>query len=526
MNRFLSPPPATAIARWAWCLSIGVVALLSLALNLWNNDFPLSYHFDEINKVQLISTDEVYFKHPLLMTQVSKFINHFLALTEPQEVVQLGRSVNGVMAAATVLLCFLLCRTMMREWLALLAAFTVGTSPIMVVHAHYLKEDVLLTFFLLLSLFLLLAVVNGVLTGDVRNKRWALLLGVSTGLAFSSHYKGSVLALLFVAVPLVLRETLDVKAYRRQIFLVLGIALGVFLLVNHPLLSHLHKFKGDFAFEFRHALKGHDVRVYPWQFFFGFHFIYSLVPGLTVVVAITGLLGFFHTLIRWKKIDWRLKILALYTGIFYLVPEASPLKPFPDYMRYMLPVTPLLIFFSYLLLANLYSSASRFGRWAAIVVMLGVATLPLPRAFALVYCLARDTRAQAEEWVKRSGVEARFEVYSSATRKDIGKLWKLDLDRERESGVTHVVASSLMYERYEFGGRLAGQTPEVYAAAAKYRDLFSLPYIEIKPEYMTFAFSNPTIRIIDIRGARQPVRSSTTIPPGDVVSRPVSPVRE
>ncbi|MGE5239602.1 MAG: phospholipid carrier-dependent glycosyltransferase, partial [Chloroflexota bacterium] len=518
MNRFLLPPPAAAIARWGWYLSIGIVVLMSLTLNLANNDFPLRYHFDEINKVQLISTDEVYFKHPLLMTQTSKFINHFLALTEPQEVVQLGRSVNGVMAAATVLLCFVLFRTAMRAWLALLAAFTVGTSPIMVVHAHYLKEDVLLTFFLLLSLFLLLLLVNSVLAGDIRNKRLALLLGVSTGLALSSHYKGGVLVLLFAAVPLVLRGTLDVKAYRRQILLVLGIALGVFLLVNHSLLSHLHKFKGDFAFEFRHALKGHDVRVYPWQFFFGFHFVYSLVPGLTVVVAIAGLLGYFHTLIRWTKIDWRLKILALYTGIFYLVPEASPLKPFPDYMRYMLPVAPLFIFFSYLLLGNLYSSAPRFaGRAAVVAVMLSVATLPLPRTFALVNCLTRDTRAQAEEWVKLSGAEARFEVYSSASRQDIGKLWKLDLDRERASGVTHVVSSSLMYERYEFGAGLAGQPPEIYAAAAKYRELFSLPYIEIKPECMTFAFSNPTIRIIDIRGTRPPVRSSVTIPPRDGV---------
>jgi hypothetical protein len=40
--------------------------------------------------------------------------------------------------------------------------------------------------------------------------------------------------------------------------------------------------------------------------------------------------------------------------------------------------------------------------------------------------------------------------------------------------------------------------------AERYRRLFLLPFVEIPPAYMTFAFSDPTVRIVDIRGTDDP----------------------
>ena len=38
----------------------------------------------------------------------------------------------------------------------------------------------------------------------------------------------------------------------------------------------------------------------------------------------------------------------------------------------------------------------------------------------------------------------------------------------------------------------------VYERHEKYEELFAYPTVEIKPAYHSFAFSNPTIRIVDI----------------------------
>lgn len=45
-----------------------------------------------------------------------------------------------------------------------------------------------------------------------------------------------------------------------------------------------------------------------------------------------------------------------------------------------------------------------------------------------------------------------------------------------------------------------GQSDKVYAMSRGYRELFKHPYTEIKPPYKSYAFSNPTIRIVDISG--------------------------
>ena len=86
-------------------------------------------------------------------------------------------------------------------------------------------------------------------------------------------------------------------------------------------------------------------------------------------------------------------------------------------------------------------------------------------------------------------------------------LARLDL-QDIPPGVTHVVASSFAYERYYRGAELPGQADYIYRGHAQYEQLFSLPYVEIRPQYMSFAFSNPTIRIVDIRPLRDAAKPS------------------
>lgn len=490
-NRLLVSPKTRLLALW-------LIVALSLWLNLANNDFPLGFHADETSKVNAILDNTQSFRHPLMLIQIPRAINFVAGITDRQGIVELGRAINGVAGALIVIASYLLFRTMAGEGLALISALGVAVSPIMVVHAHYLKEDIMVTCALILSLFALIRFIES--SGAWR---WTVALGAVTGCAFSSHYKSVLLVGIYIAAPLIARRQTG-WWYPGRVAVAMALAIAVFMGVNYPALQNPDKFRSGFGYEFKHASNGHaDVKVRPSSTFYAFHFTRSLIPGLTGLVAGLGLAGLVRIMIGWRTADWRLMILLLYAGLYYFGPEHSPLKPFPGFMRYMVPVAPAMVFGGMKLLADTYAltPGRRLRAVIAAVIVLALA-LPLMRSAKLDYYMTRDTRMEADRRVEERGIKAKFEAYSSARTMDTSRIISLELDKERASGVTHLVTSSLMYDRYELGASLPRQDGKVYEAWRKYEAIFSHPYEEIRPAYMSFAFSNPVIRIVDIRDAR------------------------
>ncbi len=87
------------------------------------------------------------------------------------------------------------------------------------------------------------------------------LLGLSTGLAWSSHYKGLLLVPVLLAAPLLLtppKRTLD---YYKAVPISLAIALCTFLIINYPLFTDFDTFIKGFLYEKRHVLAGHKVKI-------------------------------------------------------------------------------------------------------------------------------------------------------------------------------------------------------------------------------------------------------------------------
>lgn len=61
-------------------------------------------------------------------------------------------------------------------------------------------------------------------------------------------------------------------------------------------------------------------------------------------------------------------------------------------------------------------------------------------------------------------------------------------------------ASSFIYGRYFAGLTMPDQPPKVYAKAGRYARLLSgFECVEIRPRLRSFAFSNPVLRIVDLR---------------------------
>jgi 4-amino-4-deoxy-L-arabinose transferase-like glycosyltransferase len=469
--------------------ALAAVLILSASLYLWNNNFPIGYHGDEGKKIRFALTNTQDFQHPLLLLQAIRAVNGFLNL-DPPGVALLGRTLSAIYAVLLVAFFYLVVRELLPFPYDLLAALALGTSPILVVHAHYIKEDVLLTMLCVLSLFGLFRFLRQ------SSRANAVLLGLFTGLALSAHYKALLLVGLYAVVPVIARDYSG-KVLRR-LLLAAAVAAGVFVVVNYPLISEFGTFEQGFSREVRHASRGHVLRIYPLEHWFGFHLIYSIIPGMTATATLVALGSLAYFLIR-RLLSLQEKILVLYLLLFHAVIEISPLKPAPGFIRYVLPEIPVLIYFAFKGLHALETAAPFRGAKVVARALVAVAiVVPLQSAVRLDYYFNRDTREQAGRYIAEQRQRAVFEWYGGA-RAQVMSVAEIDVEAARQKGVAFLVASSFQYDRYFYGATLKDQPPDVYRLAAAYEKLFSYPYVEFAPAYQSFAFSNPTVRVVDIR---------------------------
>jgi hypothetical protein len=472
----------------AWRVLAPILGL-SACLNLSNLGFPFAFHADEPIKIDFIQHSTQNFNHPLLMLQLVRSANLVLGLTNAQAIAVLGRAIVGLCATMTVLLSYLLARRSMSVRHSAVVAAAVAVAPTLVVHAHYLKEDTILTTCLMAAMLCYFQF------RERPSTRSALSLGIATGMAFSAHYKAILLVpLYFFPAP----PGGWLPARRWLLPVVGGVAAVVFLAINWPLVFNPQTFLTGVLFEADHAQIGHDVPIWWMDYWLGFHLIHSLVPGLGVLATVLGLAGLVWACAQRGSSSFEDRWLVAFVLVFYLVPEISPLKPWPDFSRYMLPVVPPLLYFAWKGVVAL--SARRFvaRAWPAAAGFAALVLLPAYMSVRLLSGLTDDTRGRALEWLREHPGTQVFEAYSSEGV-SVRSLTELDPAAWRAKGVDYLVASSFMYDRYLTGARLRNQRPEIYWTSDRYARLFRLPYVEFAPAYRTFAFSNPVIRIIDLR---------------------------
>ncbi len=482
-----NPPPEPDPGLPRFLYLVVPFCLLALGLALWNNGFPLGYHSDEPKKIQFVETGAPDFQHPVLMLQVARGLAALAKPADRQSLARLARASTAAFFALTVLVCCLVVRRCLpSRYGPPLLAFALATSPILVMHAHYFKEDIVFTFWALATV--------GALAGAVREPRWGRMagLGVLLGLAMSSQYKAGLLLPLVLAAPWVAGRRPERRRYYLRLPASLTAAAAVFVLVNAPMAPDLGTFASGLGYELRHAARGHDV---PVRFLDApaFHLRHSLLPGLSVPVAVLGLGGLAAALlVNWRRIRPEERLLALFGLLYYTASEATPLKPFPDFMRYMIPVTPVLVYFA-------VRAALRLPRGLSIAALV-VFLVPAYQSAQLVRHLAPDTRAEAQKWLDRKRAPAKFERHAGLA--EDARFAPDLIPRAGRPRFRYVVTSSFSYERFFLAERLPNAPAWARAMARRYRELFKLPYTEIRPAYRSFAFSNPVVRIVDVRATK------------------------
>jgi 4-amino-4-deoxy-L-arabinose transferase-like glycosyltransferase len=477
-------------------------ALLAFScfLNFYNLDFPGPFHGDEPKKVGFILEGNQDFRHPVLMLQTARVLNSVFGFENGDRLIFLCRSVSAFFGVLIVWFTYLLAREILEIKYALFAALAVSVSPIMVIHAHYFKEDMIFTAFSLLSLIGFLKFMDRPTLA--RNFLW----GLATGLAFSAQYKAVLLGALYFLIPFFWPKV-DKRWLFKSIGIGFGVAFVVFVVVNYPIFLHPEKFFEGVNHEAGHLIRGHRLKIHAIPQGFSFHLLHSIVPGISWGLTLLALGGLFRVAVKWKGTSNVEKLFFLYVTIFYFSNEVIPLKPFPDFMRYMIPVIPLLIIFSCRSLPFVESwiqSAFRMRTTQSLSLPLMILFIlwPLYDSILLNYHLTRDTRSKSQEWVESSGKKVLYGRYTNTfnLNGDFRTILDVDITGAKKSGVEYLLVSSFVYDRYLIGGKLEGQGPQVYELYEKYSRLFSQPYIEIKPEHKSFAFSNPVIRIVDISG--------------------------
>jgi 4-amino-4-deoxy-L-arabinose transferase-like glycosyltransferase len=318
--------------RIAWAtLAALLLAVISVGGSLGAIDFPFGTIGDVYAKVQAVTTGRTNYFHPLLMIELAQGASLIVQPQGSQSLVEVGRLCAVLAGELLVFAMFRLARLVLPDLAALAAAAVTAATPLVTVHARIFKEDIFLAPLVVLAL----AALVGLLQAPA--PRRAVLLGVLIGLAAGAKYIGAVM-LPFAVVAIVLIPTPEPPRRLTRALTVAGMAVAAFLIVELPALRHLTRFRHGMTFEFGHSLKGHDVPLSLNLTWGVFHLSQSLWPNLGLPLLALGLIGLAARLIAPSKRRMPLMLIANF-AVFH---EASPLKPYPDFARYVLPLAPLL----------------------------------------------------------------------------------------------------------------------------------------------------------------------------------------
>ena len=323
----------------------------------------------------------------------------------------LGRGVSALFGLASIWLLFIITRRLTGSWkAALLGALLLGLAPIHVEHSRLMFPHVLLVFFLSMSLYASLQVLQ---RGQLRDY---VLAGLACGGAVSTMYHGG-LGLVLLATAHFLRPG---KAGIRdgRLYLAVGATVASFILLNLAGILSWTEFARDVRFIFLH---------------------YGLAIGGNEMAGIGGALAYYIThswrvggpllilaafdLVRTLVTRDRAALLGHGFAVVYFVIISSAAA---RNTRTFLPITPFLILSSVSFFSWAFRQAEAWGKGRRLtglaakcsLAALGLALIMVPGSRTLTTtanALTVDSRETARLWVIGNippGSKIAIEAYS------------------------------------------------------------------------------------------------------------------
>lgn len=506
-----NPDLTHSSVSWPLFLAAGLAFCATLFF-IQNNDFPFGVHLDEVKKVRFILTGEQDFMHPILMLQVSRIANMLAGFSDPQDVVQLGRTMSAVFGGIYVFATYLLARRSLSHLEALIVAAAVAVVPLTAFHAQALKEDIYAAACLMLSLAALVRL------AEKPDRAGGLLFGLAAGLALSSKFVAALIVVVTLLVPFTCRIE-DARKFWKMLALAAGVAAAVVLTVNAPALFRPDVLASGVSYEWKHVAEGHGgVFVTPFKTYFMHYAREGLIKGLGAPLAITGLIGMVFAATRWKEIGNALRIPLLFGAVWYFAHELAPMKP--GVSRYMVPLGAIVALFAVFLvregLMRLRPAYKGGIAVAAIVFLLIV--WPASKTFAYFVLSENDTSLAAKRFSEALGGKVFLD--RGVWHPPNGNLDALAFEKDSAGTAIDELKAEWDYAvtRNLTGTRVTSDEARQNATRRFYASFYRHGYIEIEHTWREYEFRNRRIRIIALRGngAEMEALANTWTWPGTV----------
>ena len=374
----------------------------------------------------------------------------------------LARLNSVLLATATLFVVYLIGRRLWSERAGLIAAALLAVNFLHVRNSQYAVNDVPSTFFLVLSFYFALRLVEG--------GRWRdyLLAGLMAGLAASTKYNAGMVVVSIAVSHWVghgkLRYSLK-PIPLAKLASSAGAALLGFVLGTPFSILDFREFRGGFLAQLsmgKTPWSGQSVEPTAWQFLAG------ILQGSGLVASVLALAGII-LLLRYHRLGAALLVSFLLPYLAFM----SAMELF--FVRWVVPAMPFVSLLAAYGLEVIFRKLPRRGlRWAGTALMVLALLQPALFSLRLDWLLNQtDTRQLANEWAERNippGSKVAVEAYSlldqeslsfraTLQQRDIELDWRATmhpLDYYRSHGFDYLAISSFMYDR-------AFEQPDKYA---------------------------------------------------------------
>jgi hypothetical protein len=487
-------------------VALGFLILFCLVVFTYNNDFKIGFHIDERIKIDEAASGVFYYAHPLFLPMAMRLIKLLLGISGEQSLAIMGRSLSACMATLGISSIFLLLRRHFEARLAFLSALVVAATPMIAIHAHYIKEDASLFGFCALAFLMF----DGV--SRKSDYRSVVVTGIVVGLAIASKLVACLL------IPAFLVMALWQAGNRRRLLIAFSqwvpLAVLVFLAINSPAFFHLTALRADQKIELQEVVFGKPSSVYVPFYFYLCNVLLPELGLFIFVTAMVGMVGRLATVRHARPID----VLMLFFGVvFYVMIAGSHYNNWPDYTRYAMP---LFIVVPYFLCCAFEDITILCRRHVSVYLLPVIRFLPylllIPVCFMLtdtirlVDGLKDDTRYRLARMMQDKTLKSLSENSSTGIGRETASILCYPLLNSMKAA-QYAVSSSFFYDRLDYGATHETKRNEkAIEMRDAYQQLLAYPYCEMKPIYRSYAFSNPTLRVFSLKAINENQKADPT----------------
>jgi len=389
--------------------SLILLGLLAFTLRIitinWDNAIAL--HPDErmimfvVERLSLHNLNPDFFSYgslPIYLLAIAKTLVSVVDMSAAQypNILYVGRFLSTLFDTGSTILIAMIGHKLFNRNIGLIAGFLYATAVFPIQNAHFFITDPQLSFWMLLTFWILVR-------KDSLSTKTFLLAGITAGLSAATKFSGIVtlgFPFLWLALNIKNLPTSKLRFLLTNGFVTtLGGVFAFFITQPYALINY-----AEYSSQVGSQIAmNSDASVFPYtiQFLHSIAYIdplYGIIWwGLGIPLGIVSMVGVFFVI--WKNrrtTTAQLTLFYLFYGIYFLVFGRSAVK----FMRYYLPLYPLLILSAAVLIYSLNSLLhTHLPRWSKTSMVLLFGYLMMWPIMYLTALSGPNTRVVASDWI-------------------------------------------------------------------------------------------------------------------------------